>query len=161
MGNLFDVREVLEFAVYIEQNGHEFYTETLKKFSDPKFVELFRYLAEEEIKHEQLFKKMADASGIFEPEETYEGEYKEYMQEFCKSHCLADRQTLKSKVANIHTFDDAIEMALSFEKDSVIFFSELKSVTGFDREGSVEKVINEELTHIRKLLLYKRKLRNP
>jgi|SRR5208283_391601 len=160
MGNLFDVREILEFAVYIEQNGYEFYTETLKKFSDPQFVGLFQYLAGEEIKHEQLFKKMADAAGSFEPEETYEGEYKDYMQEFCKSHSLADRQTLKSKVANIHIFEDAIEMALSFEKDSVIFFSELKSATGFDRAGSVEKVINEELTHIRKLLLYKKNLRS-
>jgi rubrerythrin len=158
MGILFDVSEVLNFAVYIEQNGFEFYSEAAKKFSAPNIVELFKHLAGEEIKHENLFKKMADAAGGFEIEESVAGEYKDYMKEFCKNHSLADRDAIKGKVAGIHTIEDALEMALSFEKDSVVFFAEIKELTGFDGKGSVEQVIREELSHIRKLLMMKKAL---
>jgi rubrerythrin len=155
MGILFDVKEVLDFAVYIEQNGYEFYTEASKKFSDPKIVELFKYLAKEETKHENLFKDMAKSVGTYEAEESYEGEFGAYMKEFCASHSLADRKAIKTRLGKLKTLEDVIDMALSFEKDSVVFFSELKDLSDFDRGKSIEKVIKEELDHMRKILKFK------
>jgi rubrerythrin len=155
MGILFDVKEVLDFAVYIEQNGYEFYTEASKKFSDPKIVELFKYLAGEETKHEQLFKEMAKKAEAIEAEESYKGEFSAYMKEFCASHSLANRNTIKQRLGKLKTLDDVIDMALSFEKDSVVFFSELKDIAAFDREKVIEKVIKEELDHMRKILKFK------
>jgi len=158
MGAFFDVREVLEFAVFIEQNGFQFYSGAVKKLSDPKIVNLFNYLAGEETKHEELFKKMAQGAGDFIPRETYTGEYQEYMKELCKSHSLANREAIKGKVDGIKTLDEAVDMALSFEKDSIVFFTEIKEITGFDGDGVVQKVINEELSHIRKILIEKKAL---
>jgi len=154
MGFLFEVKEVLDFAVYIEQNGYEFYAEASKKFSDPKIVDLFKYLAQEETKHEKLFKDMAKSADTFEAEESYQGEFSAYMKEFCASHSLANRATIKSRLETLKTFEEVLDMALSFEKDSVVFFSELKDMTSFDRAKAIEKVIKEELTHIRKLLKF-------
>jgi rubrerythrin len=156
MGTFFDVREVLEFAVFIEQNGFQFYSGAVKKLSDPKIINLFNYLAGEETKHEELFKKMAEGAGDFIPRETYTGEYQEYMKDLCKSHSLANREAIKGKVDGIKALDDAVDMALSFEKDSIVFFTEIKEITGFDRDGVVQKVINEELSHIRKILIEKK-----
>jgi rubrerythrin len=155
MGILFEVKEVLDFAVYIEQNGYEFYTEASKKFSDPKIVELFKYLAQEETKHEKLFNEMAKSADTFEAEESYEGEFSAYMKEFCASHSLANRNTIRTSLEALKTFDDVLDMALDFEKDSVVFFSELKAMAAFDRGKVVEKVIQEELAHIRKLLNFR------
>ena len=53
MSYLLDVKEILGFAVYIEQRGYEFYVEAMKKFPDPRATELFQYLADEEFKHEK------------------------------------------------------------------------------------------------------------
>jgi rubrerythrin len=156
MGTFFDVREILEFAVFIEQNGFQFYSGAVKKFTDPKIVNLFNYLAGEETKHEELFKKMAEGAGDFVPRETYTGEYQEYMKVLCKTHSLANREAIKGKVEGIKTFSDAVDMALSFEKDSIVFFTEMKELTGFDRDEVVQKVINEELSHIRKILMEKK-----
>jgi rubrerythrin len=155
MGILFEVKEVLDFAVYIEQNGYEFYSEASKKFSDPKIVELFKYLSQEETKHEKLFKDMAKSADTVEVEESYKGEFSAYMKEFCASHSLANRNTIKNRLQSLKTFEDVLDMALAFEKDSVVFFSELKDIVAFDRGKVIEKVIKEELDHMRKLLKFK------
>ena len=155
MGVLFEVKEVLDFAVYIEQNGYEFYSEASKKFSDRKIVALFEYLALEETKHEKLFKDLAKSSNTFDAEESYEGEFNAYMKEFCASHSLANRDTIRTSLENMKTFEDVLDKALSFEKDSVVFFSELKYMGIFDRGQVIDKVIQEELDHLRKLLKFR------
>jgi rubrerythrin len=155
MGVLFEVKEVLDFAEYIEQTGYEFYSEAAKKFSDHKIVELFKYLALEEMKHEKLFKNLAKSAATFDAEESYEGEFKAYMKEFCASHSLANRDTLRNSLDNLKTFEDVLDKAISFEKDSVVFFSELKYMSAFDKEQVIEKVIKEELDHLRKLLKFR------
>ncbi|MGO9380475.1 MAG: ferritin family protein [Dissulfurispiraceae bacterium] len=155
MGVLFEVKEVLDFAVYIEQNGYEFYSEASKKFNDRNIVALFDYLALEEMKHEKLFKDLAKSADKFDAEESYEGEFNAYMKEFCASHSLANRDTLRTTLDNLKTFEDVLDQALSFEKDSVVFFSELKYMAVFDREQVIETVIKEELDHLRKLLKFR------
>ena len=58
MTYLLDVKEILEFAVFIEERGYEFYVDAMKKFSEARITELFQYLADEEFKHEKVFKKL-------------------------------------------------------------------------------------------------------
>ena len=70
MGNLLSAGEILEFAIYIEQNGYKFYVETIKKFKEKKLVELFQYLADEERKHEETFKALLKKTGTFTPPES-------------------------------------------------------------------------------------------
>jgi len=154
MGYLLDVNEILEFAIVIEKNGYEFYIESIKKFDRPKIVELFQYLADEEFKHEKLFKKIQDDLGGAKVESA-DKEYQAYLKEFIKSHPLANRDVIAHRVASITSLNDAITLALSFEKDSVVFFSELKESIP-DKSGAIARVIREELGHIRKLIHYRR-----
>ncbi|HTZ18324.1 MAG TPA: ferritin family protein, partial [Dissulfurispiraceae bacterium] len=122
-----------DFAAYIEKNGYDFYSQASKKFSDHKIVELLEYLAIEETKHETLFKKLAKSADTFNAEESYGGEFNAYMKEFCASHSLASRDTLRTILDNLKTFEDVLDMAISFEKDSVVFFLELKYMAAFDK----------------------------
>jgi hypothetical protein len=109
----------------------------------------------EEIRHENLFKNLAKSAETFDAEESYEGEFNAYMKEFCASHSLADRDTLRASLDNLKTFEEVLDKAISFEKDSVVFFLELKYMAVFDREQVIEKVIKEELDHLRKLLKFR------
>jgi rubrerythrin len=77
------------------------------------------------------------------------------MKEFCASHSLANRDTIRTSLENLKTFEDVLDKALSFEKDSVVFFSELKYMGIFDRGQVIDKVIQEELDHLRKLLKFR------
>jgi len=151
MGNLLNVSEVIEFAIYIETNGYKFYVETMKKFNDKKLMELFQFLADEEFKHETTFKQLLKQTGTFTPPESYAGEYEAYMKDFLKTHALSNDEALKEKLDSIKTTDDAVQVALDFEKDSIVLFSMLKKYIEDKNKPFVEKIIQEEITHIYKI----------
>ncbi len=155
MAYLLNVSEVIEFAVYIEQNGYKFYVESMKKVKDEKMIDLFQFMADEEFRHENLFKQLLEKTGKFSPHESYSGEYESYMRDFLKTHSLANDQALKAKIDSIQTTDDAIRMALDFEKDSIVLFSMLKNIIEEENKPTVEGIIQEEITHIAKINRFK------
>ncbi len=155
MSYLLDVREILEFAVYIEQNGYEFYVGAMKKFGEPRITELFQYLADEEFKHEEFFKKLLEQSGGIQGE-SRDPEYQAYMREFCKAHSLADREVTAARLAKASGLEEVLDMAMGFEKDSIIFFSELQGIYAKGKSAAVDKIIQEEMGHLRKIFLMKR-----
>jgi len=159
MGNLLSASEIVEFAIYIEQNGYKFYVETIKKFKEKKFVELFQFLADEERKHEQTFKSLLKKTGTFTPPESYPGEYELYMRDFLKTHALANDEALKQKLASISTPGDAIKVALDFEKDSIVLFTAVKKYIDIPNHQAVESIIQEEMTHIIKITTYQQEQR--
>jgi len=155
MSYLLKNSEILDFAVQIERSGYEFYIQALKKFDDAKTVAFFQYLADEEFHHEQVFLKMKEKweeGKISAPDPEYEA----YMKDFCKSHILADKKAVQAKLKTVETFSDVLNMALDFEKDSVVFFTQLKSIVGADKTEPVDRVIQEELTHIRRILEFRK-----
>jgi rubrerythrin len=154
MGQLLNVGEAVEFAIYIEQNGCKFYLESMKKFNDKKLTELFRFLADEELKHEKTFKGLLKKTGTFTPAESYPGEYEAYMKDFLKTHALANDETLQKKLAEIKTIDDAVNMALDFEKDSIVLFAMVKKYIDDQNKSRVETIIQEEISHILKITQY-------
>lgn len=157
MNYLLNVFEILDFAVFIEQSGYRFYVEAMKKFPDKKTVELFQYLADEEFKHERYFANMKKE--LPQTVAAEDDEYESYMKDFCRSHSLANPEILEKKVRGVETFREVLDMALEFEKDSVIFFSELKTIIGPEKGHLVEKIIQEELKHIRRIMEYKNQLK--
>lgn len=160
MSYLLDVKEILGFAVYIEQRGYEFYVGAMKKLEDPRATELFQYLADEEFKHEKLFKKMMDEEGGFRPMEP-DPEYQAYMREFVKAHQLGDREAIQEKLARLKTLGDVLDLAMGFEKDSIVLFSELKELAARGSTAALEKVIREEMGHLRKIVAMKSALARP
>jgi rubrerythrin len=157
MSFLLSVREILEFAVYIEERGYEFYVGAMKRFSEPRATRLFQYLADEEFKHEKLFKKLAEQVGEADPAEA-DAEYQDYMREFVKAHQLGDREAIDAKLDRVGDLQAVLELAMGFEKDSIVFFSELKESFARGDSGPIEQVIREEMGHLRKIFQMKREL---
>lgn len=159
MSYLLEVKEILEFAVYIEARGYEFYVGATKKFSEARITELFQYLADEEFKHEEFFKKLLEQSGGIKGE-SRDPEYQAYMREFCKAHALADREATAARLAKASGLEEVLDMAMGFEKDSIIFFSELKEIYEKGHSVAVDKIIHEEMGHLRKIFQMKREWAN-
>lgn len=157
MSYLLDVKEILEFAVRIEQRGYEFYVGAMKRFVDPRATGLFQVLADEEFKHEAVFKKLLDGEGGAGLREG-DAEYQAYMGEFIKAHPLADRRAVATALARLTAPEQILDLALDFEKDSIVFFTQLKELVAPGRTRAVEKVIHEEMGHLRKISLMKLRL---
>ena len=151
MRGTLDVDEVVEFAVRIEQNGYRFYVDSLEKLSDPRIEELWTYLADEEKAHERAFSGLKKKIAPRQLPEAYAGEYEAHMWDFLKSHALADADTVTSKVESLGSLQDAVEIALEFEKDSIILFTMLKDLIDEKSHPTVDAIIGEELTHIRRI----------
>jgi len=158
MSSLINISEIVEFAIYIEKNGYKFYVETIKKFEEKKLIDLFQFLADEEFKHEQTFKNLLKKTGTFTPHESYPGEYESYMKDFLKSHALANDEVLNEKLDSIKAPQDAIQVALDFEKDSIVLFSLLKRYIEEQNKHIVDTIIQEELNHILKINRYQNEM---
>ena len=153
MTYLLETREILESAVIIEQSGYEFYIKSMKKLADPKVTQLFQYLADEEFKHENKFKSILSALDPAGRGGPADEEYRAYLRGFCRAHLLANPEKAGQLVESIRNEQDALTLAMQFEKDSVIFFTELKNLYADDPLGSIERIIQEEMTHIRRIFL--------
>ncbi|MCX6579820.1 MAG: ferritin family protein [Candidatus Aminicenantes bacterium] len=155
MSDLLNASEILEFAVYIEQKGYQFYTESAKKLNDLKLMGLFNVLAEEELMHEHSFKKLQKEVGSFTPEESYDGEYQGYMKDYLKTFTPTTNEKMIKLVKRVNSVGDAVEMALGFEKDSVVFYNLLKNFVSGESKKMVDNIIQEEVRHVLRLNNFK------
>lgn len=155
MSTHLDVNEILDFAIHMEQKGYEFYTESAKKFNDLKLTQLFHLLAEQELNHERIFKKMKEKTGPLKStafdDKVEETQMKDHLGEFL----FGKKKSLKEKAKTLQTIEEAVQLALSIEKDSVVFYTALKNYVDKEYETVIEKVIHEEVSHVLRLQEFK------
>jgi rubrerythrin len=146
-----NVNEILDFAVLVEEKGYAFYTATAKKFPNEKLMQLFHLLAEQEMKHERIFKQIKEKTASLETAQHPDISIKDYLKGFI----FGDSPAAREKAAAVTTIREAIDLALDFEKDSVVFYNTLKNFIGKEQEPLVEEIIQEEISHVLKLWKYK------
>lgn len=154
MGTLLNIVEILQFAVKIEQEGYKFYVQNMKRMDNAEILKLFQYLADEEFKHEHIFKNLLDKAGHFTPPETYRGEYEAYMQDFLKTNMFEKFRLIQDGMDSTQTIKNAIDTALDFEKNSIVFYTALKPYLGEENHQMIDKIISEELNHISRITQY-------
>lgn len=146
---MFSIREILGLAVKLEKNGEAFYRGAVERFPEPVLSSVLRWLADEELRHMEWFMTRRDA---LKPE-TEEREIQEIGDELLRE-ILGD-QTFSLKevdLATIHDRSRLLEVAIEFEKDTVLFYEMLHSmVEGMDTADRLLEIIREEQSHIESL----------
>ena len=151
MGNIFSASEVIEMGIEIEKNGRDFYNGVAQVSNNPQAVKIFRYLAGEEEKHIDRFKYILREVKNYEPAEAYPDEYFAYLKVLSGGYIFTKEKTGSKIAETIKTDSDAIEMGIGFEKDSILFYHEIKRVVLEDEEKIIDKLIGEEQSHLIKL----------
>lgn len=152
----FKPSELANFAMAIEKNGLEFYRVLTEKTKEKEAKELFSFMAKEEEGHYYFFEKLSSKLASYEMPEVEDEEYKDYMRQLVDSHVFTtniNAAELAQKADNPIT---AIDLALNFEKDTIIFFSHLKKIMPLGEQTSLDEIIKEENRHIKKLLTFKK-----
>ncbi|MDR1487996.1 MAG: ferritin family protein [Deltaproteobacteria bacterium] len=150
----FNAREAFKIAVAIEENGLKFYQQAAKKFAPSPISALFENLAQEEVKHKQLFSE--HLAGIPEQQSSaYDpnNETDMYLKMMADLHVFStEAKTVEQLLAGISTPKDALVLAMGFEKDSIVFFVQLKNASDTVADKfSVDLLIIEEAKHLKKL----------
>ena len=143
--------EIIEIAVQMEQAGKLFYEKAIQIAADAELKEILSFLAQEEDKHIQDFRKLGEKLDYnFLPGETYPGEYEDYVRSLVTSHVFNINQ-VEDLLKDIKSDKDIIRLAVGFEKDTIVFFHEFKNMGNQAAQGVIEDLIREERGHIKKL----------
>ena len=150
-----DVVDVIEVAVRIERKGIEYYRSLYEAVESPEAKSVFSYLAAQEEKHAGVFRKILESVAEYTPRYEYPGEYGLFLNEYA-SGILREIEK-KSAAVTSDTMKDALEKGIEFEKESILFYMEMKSEARFSNENIkvIEEIIEEERSHWRKLMSFK------
>lgn len=149
----FSIMEVIEQAVQTERLGYQFYTMMAEKFKkeNEDMNKLFSTLAEKELMHEKTFSDLATIVGKREAEGWED--VSQYMRAIVESEFFLGKNKSLPSMERIKTVKDAVSFAISFEKETLLYFYGVKDAV---REKEiVEEIINEEKSHIRWLSSFK------
>jgi rubrerythrin len=152
MKTSFSVDEILHMAQQLERNGAEFYRLAAKNVTTKPIGKLLRDLAAWEENHAKIFARMKTTA-----ERKVEGEKTGNTQEksFLYLQMLVDGNLFDLKTNPIElikgckTIEDLLQVAVTREKDSVIFYLGLKNILeNTDDRNIIDKIIEEEMDHI-------------
>ncbi|MBN1621721.1 MAG: ferritin family protein [Endomicrobiales bacterium] len=151
MAEEFSVNEVVEMAVQIEKNGRDFYSSAAKNTQNETNRETFKYLAEEEKKHIDAFQKVLSQIENYEPSESYTPEYFSYLKILAGEHVFTKSKNAEAIVKSLKNDIDIIDFAIGIEKDSIIFYYEMKGLILGRKIPALDEVIKQEQEHFAKL----------
>jgi rubrerythrin len=152
--NNYNINEVLEMAVQTEKLGFQFYTSIAQKFKEnAELVKLFTTLAAKERTHEKTFSDLKDMVAKSGPEPVEWAEVSNYMRAFVESEFFLGKGKALPSMDNIRTAKDAVQFAMGFEKETLLYFLGLRGVV--KEKEMVDEVINEEKSHIMWLAAFK------
>jgi len=149
---MFNASEVLQFAIKIEENGEEFYRNMAVKIDKDSIKNTFNFLADEEVKHREIFKEMISRVENYRPAESFPGEYFQYLRSYADEHIFTKAKTMKLKMEEINSALEAIRFAIEMELDSVHYYTEAKSLIPDSQRKTIDKIIEEERRHYLKLI---------
>lgn len=151
----FKPSEIAKIGMKIEENGLAFYWTLADKTQEPEAKELFNFMAGEEEQHYKTFKALSNKLQGYEMPD-FEKEDEEFMRQLANSSVFATDVNAVELAKGIKSVGEAIDLALGFEKDSVLFYLQFKKMVPEEEKFGVEAIIDEEQKHIYRLLTIKK-----
>jgi len=151
MAEFFQAAEIAEAAVNIERQGQTFYLNAAEAAKNPDVKDFFLFFAKEEARHETIFQELKDRLGKIElPAWSTTEEYGMYLKALIDSHAIFSPE-LQKRLADASSENEAIRLAMGFEKDTILFFMEMRELVPDSEKRFVLQCIDEERSHLRQL----------
>ncbi len=154
----FSPAELYNIAIAVERRGAAFYDTLARSSQGDQVKKTFLALAAMEHQHIQTFQRLLTAA----PKSVGEGadaeEYSAYFKALADSAVFNDDLATSELVTKVDTDKEAVEIGIGAEKDSILFYEQLKDIVAGDAAGDIGRIISEEKEHLRKLAEIKAKL---
>jgi rubrerythrin len=144
--------DAIEMAKGIETSGEAFYRAVAKKAQTLDVRVLFEDLADQEVRHYAAFEKLGKELGdalLMSPEdwEQYQG----YLQATVQSALFEGPEKALAAAETIVDEKEAVRMAMGFEKETILFFYNVRDVATGGKQEIIDRIIAEEKAHVRRL----------
>ncbi len=148
---ILDARDVIRFAIRIEEDGEALYRKAALAAQDKDVRDLFNLLADEEIQHKVLFREMLSRMETLQPAETYDGEYAEYLSDYVDGKVIFTKEARKELTPDTQDTLSAITFAIGRETDSILYYHEAKRFIAEKYYEIIDNIIKEERKHFSRL----------
>ena len=159
MTQALDIRELVGSLALIESEGVAFYLSLAKHTENEKIKKLAVTMAKVEKTHQRRFEKLHDnLAAEAEPLDETTAEVREYI------HALIDRRIFDTPeqaarlAANITDENEAVDVAINFEKENILLLIECVAVLTGDEQEMVKMFVKQEKEHIRSLVRIRQQL---
>jgi rubrerythrin len=149
MHEIFALEDVLNVLIELETLGNKHYTEMATLTEDYELKKFFELLAKQELAHKALYTSYKELHIAFESGGVTD-EYKAYMDSLLKG-------TVKFlETSNeVKDFESGYNIAISLEKDTLLFLSELKQIIEKSYHEVIDNVMDQERGHLKALYDFK------
>jgi rubrerythrin len=155
---VFSSGELINIAIGIEKRGITFYDIMARSTDDVQAREVFEGLVRMEREHLKTFQDMLGEVGGQPPPEASDREYSGYFQALVDSAVFTD-DMLTSDAAAAESDLQALDLAIGAEKDSILFYYEMKDIMPRRFVPLVERIIAEEKSHLQQLTEIKKRIK--
>lgn len=149
---LLKAADILQVAMQVEQSGEVFYRAVAQKVQSPEAQALFEDLAQQEVKHFHIFSSLAKAVRDKPMMTTDEwDEYQGYLGATVQSAFFEGPDRALALAEEVTDEKEALRMAMSFEKETLLFFYDLRDIVPDSSRKAIQRVVAEEKSHIQRL----------
>ena len=143
--------EIVEIAMHLEERGEAFYNAAAEQATTAEIKELFEELAIQEQYHYRAFQQMGrDLVRTTLSDEQWD-QFQEYSSVLLEQRVFEKPDGDLSQAASVQDERAALEVALGFEQETIQFYRGLRDVVRGADQQAVDRIIEEEEQHIRRL----------
>ncbi|EFK08612.1 rubrerythrin [delta proteobacterium NaphS2] len=157
----FNADEVFRTAIEIEKNGVIFYKNGRNALAEDDVKEIFSQLEKDEEAHLDKLRKMraelpssAKQPTDYDPTDDIkrktDEETNQYIQDTADMNVFRNVENVEKYTTEIKTVEDALRLAIQFEKDAITFFLIMRDLTEDDKgKQFVGGILSEEKEHLK------------
>jgi len=158
MSVVFSGDELIDLAIDIEHRGITFYDIMAKSTDDEMARAVFEALVNMERQHITIFEDMR-GEGIAPTESGGSTpEYSDYLRSLIDDSVFNDDMITSEMATQADSDIQAIELAISAEKDSILFYYEMGDLMPKKKLPIIKQIITEEKSHLQQLTEVKKRL---
>jgi len=149
---IFQATDVVEMALELEKSGEAFYRAVAIKAKTAQIRDLFEELADAEVQHYATFQKLSETvwdQPLMLPDEW--GQYLAYLQATIQSVFFQGEDKALALAEQVDDEKEALRMAMDFEKETLLFFHDLRDMVSGGDKAILLRIVNEEKAHLRRL----------
>ncbi|MBN1366567.1 MAG: ferritin family protein [Dehalococcoidales bacterium] len=158
MSIAFSIGELVAIAVGIEKQGIAFYDVMARSTKQPLARDLFISLADAERTHMETFKNMLSEADTYTPPYDNEHEYDDYLRSLISSAVFTDESATSELATRAGSEVEALDIGIGAEKDSILFYYQMKEIMPPPSVPIIENIIREEKLHLSQLSGIKNKM---
>jgi rubrerythrin len=143
--------EIIEIAIRLEKRGEAFYVEAAESAITTSVKTLFEDLAEQERHHRRAFQRMGrDVVELALSPDQWD-QFQAYAGALLEQSLFDKPEGVLSRATETMDEGEALEAALEFENETLLFFYELREAVRGPGQRVVERIAQEEKWHIQRL----------